>query len=360
MPIHFDMSRMKKVMDAHEAWWEQTSGDDLLSIVVPDAYEDSRTPKVPTLSQANCADFSYAPDDIIEAYDIAMSRNEYLGSAFPYIDFAAYGPGVLAAFCGGNLDNSSGGVWFFPPEWFTAETPLSELHIKYDPENVYVKRIKDIYRAGIKRWNGLVIMGMPDLGGVMDVVASMVTTERLLYSLIDEPEEIERLVSETETAWYAAYNDLSAVLAPQGGHTDWNGLLSASPSYVTQCDFCYMLGNDMFRRFVLPTLKRDTEKLAHVIYHLDGVGELPHLDDVLSIERLKAVQWVYGAGKPSGMYWIDVYRRIAAAGKNIMVVGGPGDYYEIAREIKVPLYSRQWLPRSYEKEAEKMLSLMSE
>ncbi len=61
----------------------------------------------------------------------------------------------------------------------------------------------------------------------------------------------------------------------------------------------------MFKQFVLNTLRTDTEKLDNVIYHLDGVGELNHLDDILSLEKLKAVQWVFGDGQPPAEEWMD-------------------------------------------------------
>ena len=154
--------------------------------------------------------------------------------------------------------------------------------------------------------------------------------------LYDEPEEVLRLIGEIETAWYAAYDDFSKILHPEGGDmgwTDWSGILSPDPSYIAQCDFCYMIGNDMFNRFVLPTLRRDTERLTNVIYHLDGIGELTHLDSVLSLPDLKAVQWVYGAGKPGPMHWLDVYRKIRDAGKRIWLVGEKEDFFAVSDAI---------------------------
>ena len=55
----------------------------------------------------------------------------------------------------------------------------------------------------------------------------------------------------------------------------------------------------MFEEFVLHTLQRDCLALTNTLYHLDGEGELRHLDRLLSIPALKAVQWVPGAGKPN-------------------------------------------------------------
>lgn len=317
MPVHFDKKRMDAVIDAHERWWRGELDRPLVRAIVGNAYPPNHDALAPYPDQSNCHDFSWTPEQVIDAVDRDLSTMEFLGDSYPSMNFAFYGPGVLAAFCGARLDNSSGQVWFFPP---VEDPELSQVHVKYDPDNVWSRRIKDIYRAGLERWNGSVIMSFPDLGGVMDVVASMVGTENLLYALVDEPEEVERLVQETQAAWYEAYNDFAEVLKPQGAYTDWNGLLSRDPAYVIQCDFCYMMGPDMFRRFVLPTLQEDARRLTNTIYHLDGIGELPHLDQILSIPQLNAIQWVYGTGKPGPYAWLDVYKKILDAGKQIMVV----------------------------------------
>ena len=60
-------------------------------------------------------------------------------------------------------------------------------------------------------------------------------------------------------------------------------------------------------------------KLANPFYHLDGPGELPHLDALLSIPELKGVQWIPGAGQPDYTHWPEVYRKIRAAGKLIQI-----------------------------------------
>ena len=227
------------------------------------------------------------------------------------------------------MDNSTGAVWFFPQQ----EQEIEDIHVRYDPDHPIVRRIKDIYRAGLDKWQGSVMMGMPDLGGVMDVAAVLRGSENLLMDLYDAPEEVTRLNDEIQKAWYEAYEDLSAVLAPQNGFTNWSGLLSTDPSYIIQCDFSYMIGNPMFKQFVLDTLKKDTARLTHTIYHLDGIGELNHLDDVLSMEKLHAVQWVFGDGQPPAEEWMDVYRRINAAGKQIWICGTPESYLKVIGEI---------------------------
>ncbi len=330
MSIHFDKSRMNQVLENHELWWKGSLNRPLVKGTICNVYPTSRKPIAPILSQATCADFSWSPEQIIDTLDLELSRHEYVGDGYPSIGFDSFGPGVLAAFCGAKLDNSSGRVWFFP-----CEEDISKLHVQYNPENIWSRRIKDIYRAGLERWNGSVIMSFPDLGGVMDVLASLCGTENLLYALIDEPEEVHRLIGEIETVWYAAYQDLADVLKPQGAYTDWNGILSKEPSYITQCDFSYMISPAMFQEFVLETLRKDTEKLTNVIYHLDGIGQLNHLDMILSIKDLKAIQWVYGTGQPGSLHWMDVYKKIVDAGKQIMIIdnGIDNGFLEISKHL---------------------------
>lgn len=329
MAVHFDRNRMQALVDVYDQWWQGKLDRSLVRGVVEHVYLKPYAAPAPILNQSNCHDFSWTPEQIIDALDSDLSTKEYIGDGYPVVDFACYGPGVLAAFCGAKLDNSSGRVWFFPP---VEDPELSRVHVKYDPNNVWSRRIKDIYRAGLERWNGSVIMGFPDLGGVMDVIASMVGTENLLYAIVDEPEEVERLVKETQVAWYEAYNDFAEVLKPQGAYTDWNGLLSRDPAYVIQCDFCYMISPKMFSRFVLPTLQEDARRLTNTIYHLDGIGELPHLDQILAIPELNAVQWVYGTGQPGPYAWVDVYQKIINTGKQIMIIeNGMDNGYEQLR-----------------------------
>lgn len=319
--IHFDEARLQEAKRAHDLWWQGKLDRPLINITMVDAHPAREAP--PVISQANCTDFSYTPAQVIDGLDARLSRCEFLGDAFPAVSFDCFGPGVLAAFCGAEIRNGTGLVWFYPKE----ELPLEEIHVKYDKDNEIVRRIKAIYRAGIERWGNSVVMSMPDLGGVLDIAATFRGTENLLMDLCEEPEEVERLIGEIETAWHEAYRDLSGVLQGANmGYTDWSSLFSSSPSYVLQCDFCYMIGPQMFDRFVLPTLARDCEKLGHTLYHLDGVGELPHLDSLLTLEGLTAVQWQYGAGEKPVSAWNDVYERIITAGKGLQIIDNEHEF----------------------------------
>ena len=101
----------------------------------------------------------------------------------------------------------------------------------------------------------------------------------------------------------------------------------------------------MFRRYVMPDLTACCDHLDYGFYHLDGKGELAHLDQLLSIKRLRGIQWQPGDGQPLADGWLPVLERIRAAGKlcqvyvtrqaafNIMrAMGGRGFIFHLVNE----------------------------
>ena len=102
---------------------------------------------------------------------------------------------------------------------------------------------------------------------------------------------------------------------------------------MLQCDFCYMIGPNMFDEFVKPELEMTCNKLEHAFYHLDGVGALPHLDSLLTIKALKGIQWVPGAGNPQSKDWPEVYRKIIKAGKRAQFVGDWWNFDKLVDQV---------------------------
>jgi len=318
MPIDFDATRWEIIRRNFRQWWAGELERPLIPVLVGGRDPGRPLPDVPLLSQANCHDFSITPEQIIDRIDYELSTYHYLGDAFPFFSLDRFGPGVAAAFMGATLDNSTGRVWFHPP----SHKPINEIHLCFDPDNVWFRRVCDIYRAGMQRWQGQVLMPMTDLGGTLDVLSTFRPGEDLLMDLYDEPDEVKRLVWEAHEAWHQYHCALNDVLQPVNpGYSDWAQIYSEKPSYMLQCDFSYMIGTDMFQEFTLPELAASCRRLGNSFYHLDGIGQLPHLDSLLTIPELGGVQWVPGDGQPWCDHWPEVYQKIAAAKKNMQVWG---------------------------------------
>ncbi len=357
MGISFSPDQWDRVKSAYGAWWENSLDRPILPVTLGNRDPGRLQPKAPILAQATCADLTIPAEDLIDRLDYELSKITYLGDAYPLISFDSFGPGLAAAFLGARLDNSTGRVWFHPEKL----VPVSELHATYDPDNVWLQRIRKIYRAGLERWQGQVLMSLPDLGGSLDVVSTFRPAENLLFDLVDEPEEVKRVNWECHTLWHRFFRELSDELrlpapadplrskdthlsgnpiahlsgapAANPGWSDWSGTYSSLPAYILQCDFCYMISPAMFDEFVKPELAASAKQLGQAIYHLDGIGQLPHLDSLLQIPEIRAIQWVPGDGKPPQDEWPEVWKKISQAGKGSLVYCGLDGLERITRAI---------------------------
>jgi hypothetical protein len=319
LSINFTEESWNQIKETYELWWSGKLKRPIVPVILTGNNYNGIKPNVPLLTQNTCHRIDFSAKEVVDAIDYELSSYKFLGDAFPYFNMDAYGPGVLAAFLGAVLDNSTGKVWFHEPK----EIPIQEIHLEYNPNNVWLKRIKDIYTCGMEKWKGNVIFGMPDLGGTLDALAVLRAPEALLMDLYDYPEEVNRLVWEIHHLWHKIYNEFSETLQSNvNGFTDWSSIYSDKPSYIIQSDFSYMLSPQMFKEFVLDEVTASCKLLDRTIYHLDGQGQLNHLDFLLNIENLNGIQWIPGEGSPDQTQWPDVYKKIHAAGKKIQLTNG--------------------------------------
>jgi len=317
--ISFDQAQWQHVRELFAAWRQNNNGLPMLGFMTP--RDPGRSaPAYPGLVQANCTDFSVSPETIVDTMEYQLSCYDYHGAAYPRAIMHAYGPGVLACFVGGDIRlSSTGNVWFTAPQ-----KPIEKVSIRFDPDSKWFRRIASIYEVGAERLAGKAVMAMTDLGGAMDVVATMVGTTELLYALVDCPEEVERLMAETHTAWMQAYDTINEIIKDMPGFSDWFGVYYPEPGgYMLQSDFSYMIGPKDFRRFVQPELTACARELKWPNYHWDGIGELPHFQALMEIKpQLQGVQWVPGDGQPPQNTWTEVLKSLGDAGRKLLCFEG--------------------------------------
>jgi 5-methyltetrahydrofolate--homocysteine methyltransferase len=234
-------------------------------------------------------------DEVLDFYEVHLERKRYYGDAWPRW-WPNFGPGIIAGFLGSRVKPVPMTVWFEPSE----EKKLEDLPPAYDAENVWWKRIRSLTSAAVERWGGRVSIAHTDLGGNLDILASLRTTEQLLFDVSEAPDEVERAIGEITKIWLRYYDELDAVIQKGGrGTTPWAPVWSPGRCYMLQSDFSYMISPDMFERFVLPDIVACCDALAHGFYHLDGKGQIKHLDMLLSVERLRGIQDPMDPGRRS-------------------------------------------------------------
>lgn len=298
----------------YDRWWNGELGRPIIPVIVGGADPGRPMPQAPSLGFTSAYDERFSPEQLLDRADYDFACNEYYGEAFPLINMSAFGPGVAAAFMGAEVHVADYTVWFDCPE----KLPIRELHFEYRTDTKHYRRVREFYEVFAEKYADRAILSMADLGGVLDILASFRGTENLLCDLVDEPEEVLRCVREIQAAWLQYFDDFTSIIAPVAkGYSHWDAIFNPKPTYILQSDFSYMIGPGMFVEFVLPELESTAAKLDRAFYHLDGPGELPHLDMLLNAENIKGIQWVPGSGMPEQQDWTEVYRRIGESGKKL-------------------------------------------
>ncbi len=304
--LHFTEEDWERVERNWKAWWAGELDHPLVMIDDPLMFSLPEE-----LTQEFLMEKSI--DEVLDYFQALLEVRQFYGDSWPRW-WPNFGPGVIAAFLGAQArcTPQTNTVWFEPPR----ETPLDRLRFAYAADNSWWRRVLDLTRGAVERWGNAVSVAHTDLGGNLDILASFRTTEKLLYDLYDAPEEVARLIGEITSLWLRYYDELHAVIEKAGrGTTPWAPIWSPGRCYMLQSDFCCMISPQMFERFVLPDIAACVGRLDHAFYHLDGKGQIRHLDVLLSLEKLAGIQWIPGDGEPPPDGWLPLLKRIRDAGK---------------------------------------------
>jgi 5-methyltetrahydrofolate--homocysteine methyltransferase len=315
--IDFSAERWERVKSESRRWWR---GELKRPLICLTCGRPAPSPAPPLAPKGFTAHYpaEVTPDQIVDVWTHGLSATTFVADAFPCV-WPNFGPGVAAAFLGCTPHNRPESVWFHPAK---PET-IDSLRLAYDPDNRHLARVRDVMRAAARRWQGSVQVGMTDLGGTLDILSSFLPGEQLLLDLVDKPDAVLRQIWKIHDLWFAYFDELDRLHRHVNpGYTAWTPIFSEQPYYMFQCDFAYMISPEMFRTFVRPEFQACCRRVPHGFYHLDGIGQLPHLDDLLSIPELKGIQWVPGDGQPDITHWPEVYRRIRKAGKLVQIFSG--------------------------------------
>ena len=294
------------------AWWEHQIIDrPTIQVTAPKA-----NPKpLPNKQHASLRERWMDIDYQVECADINAANTYWAGDQLPSY-MPNLGPEILTACYGAPLNFTENTSWSEPILHDWADIPK----LKIDPNNEYLHCILEMTRRACEVGRGKFIVGITDIHPGADLAASFRDPQQFCIDLVQEPECAHELLKRIYTAFFDFYelNDKVIRAAGQTITTSWLPLFAENQRYyIPSNDFSIMVSNAMYKEFFLPELLAEMEWLDHSIYHLDGPGALRHLDTLLDIDDLDAVQFVYGDGAKPASRWMDVYKRIQVAGKGM-------------------------------------------
>jgi len=281
-------------------------------------HEQVEAPARPDLIENRCCNAAFRAAE----NHYRLSRSIFPLDVLP-IAIADLGPGSLALLLGAKPNFADDTVWFHP--CFDQELEPEKLPpLRFNPDDRWWRITENILRRCVRLSRDKYIVGCPDLIENVDVLCSLRGTETLLMDMIDRPDWVEQKVREINKVWFEAYSHIYDIIKLDDGSSAFGAFYLWGPGKVAklQCDTSVMFSPEMYRRFVLPSLTAQCEWLDHSLYHLDGTQAMMHLEALLEIEALDAIEWTPQAGIETGgsPRWYDLYRRILGAGKSVQVV----------------------------------------
>ncbi|MCX8082749.1 MAG: hypothetical protein N3D17_05075 [bacterium] len=264
------------------------------------------------------------PDIILDAFEEYLKEVYYGGLAVPYF-LPFLGPDILSAFLGAEIQFSPESKETSWIDWSKPLLPdyknLEQLYI--DESNPLYQKYLNLTKAAAERGKNRYIVGVTDLHSNFDALCVLRGgPDRACMDLIDYPEEAKKVINFLYKAWQKVYDDYWSIVKDiQKGSTTWIDIWAPGKMFPVQNDFSCLVSSSVYKEFFLEELLWEIEYLDYSIYHLDGVEALQHLDILLDIPKLNAIQWVSGAkfSSVSIERWIPLYQKIQAKKKAIIV-----------------------------------------
>jgi hypothetical protein len=246
----------------------------------------------------------------------SLRGRTFHGETFP-VFWPNLGPNVYAVFHGGELDYGEVTSWIRHciHEWDDIAG------LKFSRENVYFRKIEEMTRLALEKCDGRYLVGYTDLHGSLDCAMDWRGPEELCMDLTDCPEKVHELVDLANENFLTVYDHFDAMLKSHGQPSvTWMAIPTCGRMHIPSCDFTNMVSRQAFDEFYLPSLLHEVQHMSHNVFHLDGKGMLRHLERILEIPDIAAIQWVQGVGDDLPiLQWLPVIKKMQAAGKGVIV-----------------------------------------
>lgn len=252
----------------------------------------------------------------VESFMESIKGRRFLGETFP-VFWPNLGPNFFAALYGSSLDFAEVTSWAEPclKDW----DGISKLKLNLESE--YFRKIEELTRYALDRCAGKFMVGYTDLHPGLDCVAAWRDTQNLLFDFYDYPDEVKQAIKIAVADFQKVYDYFDDMLKEKKQlSVTWMGIPSFGKMHIPSCDFSAMISTQQFIEFNLPVLQAEVKPMAHNIFHLDGKDVARHLDIILEVPEIDAIQWVQGVGddKPI-MQWVPLIKRIQSVGKSVVV-----------------------------------------
>lgn len=254
---------------------------------------------------------------IMQDYINHLQNKVYLAETFP-VFWPNLGPNWYAACHGSPLQWGEVTSWAHP---IVEDYDADLAKIKWDTSCELYRKMDEMMAYALERCAGKFMVGYTDLHPGIDCAAAWRDSQQLLMDLYDEADKVKLLATMAEDHFFEVYDHYDAMLKAKNQlSVTWMNIPSYGTMHIPSADFSSMISPSDFDEFVLPHLAYECEHFSHNIFHVDGKGVARHIDRILELPNLQAIQWVQGVAEDQPiMQWVPFIKKVLSAGKSVVV-----------------------------------------
>lgn len=252
---------------------------------------------------------------VVDSFAQGVRGKHFHAETFPMF-WPNLGPNVFAACYGVGYEFGEMTAW--ADESFS----LDEYDFPgIDWKSEYLKKLDEMTDYALESCSGLFMVGYTDIHPGLDWAAAMFGTQELLLAAYDAPQKMRTLGTRALGDFFRLYDHFDDKLKKAGQlSVTWMNIPSFQKLHIPSCDFSSMISREHFREFAYEGLKQEMEHMDQNIFHIDGKHVALHTDDILTLPKLNAIQWVQGVAEDEPiMQWVPYIKKIQAAGKGLVV-----------------------------------------
>jgi len=300
---------LPRIAERFEAWWAHECLDRPIFI--------AHTQNPPGRAVTKRTDMLFEPARWFAEKKADLLSLRHVGDGLPNLR-VDFGPVLLGGLLGGRVEFVPTTSWTHPlidDDWSNAPGGIIT-----DNQGLWdlLRALTEMVCADAA---GRYLLCTPDLGGSADVLLNLRGSEALCMDVIERPRIIRQAIDAIYPAWHEAFAMLYDTATAHGvGLVHWLEVWSSRPYMIPACDFNYMISPSQFSEICLPDIARQTATVGRGVFHLDGPGATNHIDALLEVPHLDAIQFVPGSGTPSVLPWLNMFKKIQAKGRSMLIV----------------------------------------
>lgn len=264
------------------------------------------------------AAFSEGAEGVVRQTLRWASTHEFLGDAIPVVTPSLL-IDLIPAFLGAEV-LSVAESWGVDTHAVPFIKELKSAEIKFQRSSPWWERWTSLCERIKSECAGRLVMGSAYPGyNNLDTLAAIRGSTELMMDFYDDPASVHQAMRHVMTAFNEIVDEHCRMFSHEFktyGCATHHGFYSDGLVAVPQCDFGFNIGKELFDEFALPYLKQEIERLDSVEYHLDGTGNITHVESICGIGKIGVIQWVPGMGN-EGEDWTALYGRISLLGKGL-------------------------------------------